>query len=385
MTGDLPTPYLMVDLAVVRHAYEALRTALPAATVLYAVKANSDDEVIRTLADAGSSFDVASVAEIDQCLRLGVPPSRLAFGNTIKKARDVAYAARVGIQTFTVDCAAELEKIVRYAPGSIVYVRLCTDGCGADWPLSRKFGCPPYEALNLLAAASGAGLRVGVSFHVGSQQRNPYAWEAPLACVALLQDRLHRQGIRLCGVNLGGGLPSQYAEPVPSIGEYGSAIKATIAEYLGPHPAQISIEPGRYLVGDAGVIESEIVLISQRTADPEDRWVYLDIGMFNGLAETIGEAIRYRIIVPGRSGPLRPVAIAGPTCDSVDVLYEKQRYPLPADIQIGDRVQLLSTGAYTASYSAVNFNGFQPLRTYIVDGDLVGDRAPIIPLQRAAS
>ena len=178
-----------------------------------------------------------------------------------------------------------------------------------------------------------------------------------------------------------GGLPSQYAEPVPSIYEYGTAITAALAEHLGPHTEQIFIEPGRYLVGDAGVIEAEIVLISERTGDPDDRWVYLDIGMFNGLAETMGEAIRYRIHVPGRHGSLRPVVIAGPTCDSVDVLYEKKRYLLPADIQIGDRVRLLSTGAYTASYSAVSFNGFEPLRTYVIDSN----QSPVVPLQRAAT
>jgi ornithine decarboxylase len=381
MIGDLPTPYLVVDLDVVRRAYQDLRMALPAATVLYAVKANSDDAVIRALAEAGSSFDVASVGEIDQCLRLGVPPHRLAFGNTIKKARDVAYAAQAGVRTFTVDCADELDKIILNAPGSTVYVRLSTDGGGADWPLSRKFGCPADEAFYLLMAGSLAGLQVGVSFHVGSQQRNPYAWDAPLECIARLRACLRRQGIRLCGINLGGGLPSQYSEPVPSIDAYGSAITDALAKYLGPHTEQIFVEPGRYLVGDAGIIEAEIVLISQRTADPDDRWVYLDVGMFNGLAETMGEAIRYRIRVPGRYGPLRPVVIAGPTCDSVDVLYEKQRYPLPADISIGDRVQLLSTGAYTASYSAVRFNGFEPLRTYVVDGN----RIPFVPLQRAAT
>jgi len=381
MTSERQTPYLIVDLDVVRCAYEELRMALPGAAVLYAVKANSEDAVLRALAEAGSSFDVASVGEIDQCLRLGIPPSRMSFGNTIKKAKDIAYAAEIGVRTFAVDCAAELDKIIEYAPGSTVYIRLSTNGGGADWPLSRKFGCSADEALYLLMAASWAGLRVGISFHVGSQQRDRHAWDESLRQVAMLRDRLRRKGIRLCGINLGGGLPSQYSEPVPSIDQYGTAIAAALAKHLGPHTEQIFIEPGRYLVGDAGVIEAEIVLISERTADPDDRWVYLDIGMFNGLAETMGEAIRYRIQVPGRHGPLRPVVLAGPTCDSVDVLYEKQRCLLPADIQIGDRVQLLSTGAYTASYSAVSFNGFAPLRTYVVDGDQV----PIIPLQRAAT
>jgi ornithine decarboxylase len=347
--------------------YRQLIEALPVTRVLYAVKANPAREVLDRLAEIGCSFDVASPGEIDRCLKLGIDPARLAFGNTIKKERDIAYAHRCGVGTFTVDAEAELDKVIRQAPGATVYVRIGTDGAGADWPLSRKFGCSPGDALALLRKAAHAGLRFGVSFHVGSQQRDVTAWDRALADVAALVRTLSQEGFEAAGVNLGGGLPCEYREPVAGISAYGEAIRRALASHLGQGFAgEVLAEPGRYLVGDAGVIETEVVLISRRPADDQTRWVYLDIGMFNGLTETLDEAIRYRVgVPPGRGGP-GPVVLAGPSCDSADVLYEKSGYQLPVGLRIGDRLQLMSAGAYTASYSTVWFNGFEPLRTFFV-------------------
>jgi ornithine decarboxylase len=374
----LETPYLVMDLDVVADRYRRLRSALPAARVLYAVKANPSALVLRRLSAAGSSFDVASPGEIELCLQCGIAPSRMSYGNTIKKERDVAFAYGAGVRTFTVDSALELDKVIRIIrnpPAGTVYVRLVADGAGADWPLSRKFGCDSEEALRLLRRAARVGLHVGISFHVGSQQRDPGAWDRPLAEVARIYQALHRDGIEAAGVNLGGGLPSSYREAVPDIGVYGRAITKSLRERLGEccgssgDTGDIFVEPGRYLVGDAGVVETEVVLISERrgpAGEPPKRWVYLDIGMFNGLAETLEEAIRHRIRVPSRRGRPAPVVLAGPTCDSADVLYEKSAYELPGDLRIGDRVRILSAGAYTSSYSSVCFNGFDPLRTYHV-------------------
>ena len=363
---DTPTPFLVFDLDVVALRYRQLREALPAAKVFYAVKANPAEEVLTALEQLGSSFDVASRGEIERCLRIGIDPERLAYGNTIKKERDVAFAYEVGVRTFTVDAEAELEKIVRQAPGSTVYVRIATDGTGADWPLSRKFGCDLAEAAVLMRRSAWAGLEFGASFHVGSQQRDVRAWDRPLADVGALLDQLRSEGLEAAGINLGGGFPSHYVDPVPELGAYGTAIRAALAVNLGGFAGEVLVEPGRYLVGDAGVIETEVVLISRRPDNDEARWVYLDIGMFNGLTETLDESIRYRVGTPGDRANQGPVVLAGPSCDSADVLYEKAGYQLPLDLRIGDRVRLLSTGAYTSSYSSVWFNGFEPLRCFFV-------------------
>jgi ornithine decarboxylase len=368
---ELPTPFLVLDLDVVAQQYRRLKAVLPGSTVLYAVKANPAPQVLRVLAAHGSSFDVASPGEIALCQACGIAPSRLSYGNTIKKETDIRYAYESGVRIFTVDSEPELDKVLRQAPGSTVYVRIVTAGAGADWPLSRKFGCAPDEAISLMRKAARAGCGVGMSFHVGSQQRDPRAWDAPLAQVAQAYADLAAEGHVCAGVNLGGGLPATYQEPVPALAGYGAAIRAALDTHLGPEYAgHVYIEPGRYLVADAGTIVSEVVLISRRSGS-QTRWVYLDIGLFSGLAETLEEAIRYRIDTPGRTGERTPAVLAGPTCDSADVLYERSPCLLAGDLAIGDRIRLLSAGAYTASYSSVGFNGFGPL-----DVHLVGDGHP---------
>jgi ornithine decarboxylase len=366
----LPTPFLVIDLDVVEDRYAQLVGALPGARVLYAVKANPAPEVLARLAGLGSSFDVASRGEIDRCLAVGIDPTRLSFGNTIKKERDIAYAHRCGITTFTVDSRPELQKVIRRAPGAAIYVRVTTSGKGADWPLSRKFGCPAEQALSLLLGGARAGHPVGVSFHVGSQQRDVNAWDEPLEAVSGLYAALGEAGFDSAGVNIGGGLPCAYRDPVADVSAYGEAISRSVESRLGgDFSGELLVEPGRFLVGDAGVIETEVVLISRSSADVQARWVYLDAGMFNGLTETLEEAIRYRIRAPRYRGPEGPVVIAGPSCDSADVLYEHSGYQLPLDLRIGDRLRLMSTGAYTSSYSSVWFNGFDPLTTHVVSAD----------------
>jgi len=366
-SDGLDTPFLVLDLDVVAERYAALRAALPDVAIYYAMKANPAPEVVTLLDRLGCRFDVASPGEIARCLELGIAPERLSYGNTIKKERDVAAAARDGVRVFAVDCDAELDKVARQAPGATVYVRLATDGAGADWPLSRKFGCGPGEAAKLALHACHLGLRVGASFHVGSQQRDPAAWERPLADVADLFDGLVAAGGVPAGVNLGGGLPSTYVPTTPGVAAYGATITELVARHLGRFaPIPVLIEPGRYLVGDAGVIESEVVLISDRDVDPGRRWVYLDVGLFNGLTETLGEAIRYRLRTPGDTGRCGPAVLAGPSCDSADVLYEQAPRHLPVDLRIGDRIQVLATGAYTTAYASVWFNGFEPMPTYVI-------------------
>jgi ornithine decarboxylase len=366
-SGDLETPFLVLDLDVVAERFATLRAALPHVAIYYAMKANPSPDVLALLDGLGCHFDVASPGEIARCLGLGIAPERLSYGNTIKKERDVARAARDGVRTFTVDCDAELDKIARCAPDTTVYVRLATDGAGADWPLSHKFGCGPGEAAKLALRACHLGLQVGVSFHVGSQQRDPAAWDRPLADVADVFDGLVAAGGTPAGVNLGGGLPSTYEPATPEVGAYGATITGLVERHLGRFASlPVLIEPGRYLVGDAGVIESEVVLISDRDVDPGRRWVYLDVGLFNGLTETLGEAIRYRLRTPGDPTRTGPAVLAGPSCDSADVLYEHAPRDLPLDLAIGDRIQVLATGAYTTAYSSVWFNGFEPMPTYVV-------------------
>lgn len=360
-------PVLVVDLNTVRENFEAFRVAIPDSKVYYAVKANPDPKILKMLADNGSSFDCASVPEIRMALAAGASPDRISYGNTIKKERDIKTAYELGIRLFAVDSVEEVMKLVMVAPDAKVFCRILTDGDGADWPLSRKFGCTPDMAVTVLREAHTYGLTAyGVSFHVGSQMTKVTGWDLAIAEAKQIFDRLASYGIHLKLVNMGGGFPTRYLKDVPSTVEFGKAIKESLVRYFGNDLPETIIEPGRGMVGNAGVIRAEVVLISKKSEDDAHRWVFLDIGKFSGLAETMEEAIRYPIFST-REGEMAPCVLAGPTCDSADVLYEKQMYPLPENLEIGDFLYFDSAGVYTTTYSAVAFNGFEPLRSFVID------------------
>ncbi len=358
-------PCLVVDLDVVRDNYGAFAKALPDSRVFYAVKANPAPELLSLLVSLGSCFDTASVAEIEMVLAAGATAERISFGNTIKKERDIARAFALGVRLFAVDCKAEVEKIGRAAPGAKVFCRFLFGCAGAEWPLSRKFGCDPEMAVEVLDHAQKLGLEpYGVSFHVGSQQRRTAAWDEALKSAVAIFRACADRGINLSMVNLGGGFPTKYLREVPAVEAYGRSIFRALRKHFGNAIPETIIEPGRGMVGNAGVIEAEVVLVSNKSEHDHVRWVYLDIGKFGGLAETMDESIRYPIKTPRDGGEVGPCVLAGPTCDSADVLYEKRPYDLPISLEIGDKVLIEGTGAYTATYAAVAFNGFHPLRTF---------------------
>jgi ornithine decarboxylase len=360
------TPCLVVDLDVIAGNFDALRRFLPVAQVFYAVKANPAKEVISLLVGLGSCFDTASRPEIEQVLAAGATPDRISFGNTIKKQKDIAWAYEQGVRLFAFDSEAELQKLAQSAPGAKVFCRLLMTCEGAEWPLSRKFGCDAEMAKDLLIKARGMGLEpYGISFHVGSQQTRLDQWDIAVGKTAMLFTALNEAGIELKMINLGGGLPAHYRDDVASVDNYANAIMNAMTKHFGNNLPLMIVEPGRSLVGDSGVIEAEVVLISKKSYDEDVRWVYLDIGKFGGLAETMDESIKYRLKAPGK-GPTGPVVLAGPTCDSADILYEKFQYQMPLSLKVGDKVRIMATGAYTTSYSAVNFNGFEPLKAYYV-------------------
>jgi len=364
---DIPSPCLVVDVDIVEYNYTALQASLPQAAVYYAVKANPAPEILARLVSLGSSFDTASVPEIDMCLRAGATPDRLSYGNTIKKKADIEAAYQRGIRMFAFDSIAELEKIAEVAPNTRVYCRILVESEGAEWPLSRKFGCCPTMAAELLVKAKELGLEpYGISFHVGSQQTNLGQWDAALNRVATLFSQLAEKGIELSMVNIGGGFPSRYRVGVQPVAAYGQAVMTAMTKAFGDKIPHIIAEPGRSLVGDAGVIQAEVVLVSKKDEADEKRWVFLDIGKFSGLAETMDEAIKYRIISRHEGKDVGPVVLAGPTCDSADILYEKTDYDMPLDLVAGNKVLILSTGAYTTTYSAVGFNGFAPLASICI-------------------
>lgn len=359
-----PTPFLRLDVGAAVSNYKRLRDALPGTAVHYAIKANNDPELLAALSGAGCDFDVASPSEVDDIVAAGADARTVVYSNPIKRRADIAAAAARGVRLFAVDSIEETVKVAEAAPGTDVLCRLVTSGAGSDWPLSRKYGCSTSQAVEILKTAAGLGLgAAGVSFHVGSQQRDPLAWREPIAASARVFGALRGQGISPWLVDLGGGFPAALEGDTPPIAEYGKAVGAALAESFGTDLPRTIIEPGRAVVADAGVLESSVVAVVNRGGT---RWVFLDAGVFTGLVETIEEAIRYPLTTTADGGPVGPCVLAGPTCDSADVLYEKNPVMLPLALAEGDIVRFSSAGAYTTCYSTVGFNGFPPLATHHV-------------------
>lgn len=309
--------------------YDALKVGLGYADIQYAVKANPAAEVIRTLVRKGSGFECASRGEIELCLSQGARPSGISFGNTIKRAADVAFAHGAGIKLFAADSEAELEKIARHAPGARVYMRLIVENAPADWGQSRKFGCAGSLLPGLLDCARDLGLvAYGLSFHVGPQTQKPAFWNPVLDQVAALWHAAHAAGHDLQLLNVGGGFPAYYGQKIEDPGRYAASVVRAIEVRFGTVP-HLTVEPGRGMVADAGL--------------------------------TAGEAIRYQLITPHDGGETGPCVLAGPPFDSADVLNEKRPVQLPVSLRDGDNAMIRCCGPHTISYSYVGLNGFPPL------------------------
>ncbi len=362
------TPFMVLDSKTFTRQLDELIEAFPYAKTYYAIKANPMPELLRILRDRGCCFDVASRYELDKVMAEGVTGDRISYGNTIKKPKDIRYFYEKGVTLFATDSEADLRNIAKAAPGSRVFVRILTEGSEtADWPLSRKFGCQTDMAMDLCLLARDLGLvPYGISFHVGSQQRDIGAWDSAIAKVKVIFERLKNEdGIDLKMINLGGGFPANYISRTNDLKTYAEEITRFLREDFGDEFPEIILEPGRSLVANAGLLVSEVVLISRKDRTSLHRWVFTDIGKFGGLIETMDESIKYPLYVE-KKGETEEVVLAGPTCDSADILYENYKYELPLNLAMGDRLYWFSTGAYTTTYSAIEFNGFPPLKSFCI-------------------
>lgn len=361
-------PTLVLDIYEVEDNYYALKRGMPDSYIHYAVKSNPHPAILKRLVELGCRFDAASMGEIQMCLDAGALPDHISFGNTIKRPQDIAWSYEQGIRLFSADAEEELEKIAKHAPGSKVFIRLLISSAEAEWPLSRKFGCSTSYVLPLLDQARDLGLQpIGLSFHVGSQTRHPHMWYDSLDIVASVWENARAEGHDLWLLNIGGGFPAYYGKDITEHEAYGSAIVAALKERF-EGIKYLMAEPGRGLVGKAGAIAAEVLLVSHKTPGDPVRWVFLNIGRFNGLAETEEEAIKYQFVIPGREAETTsPCVVAGPTCDSADVLYEKKKVKLPVGLKSGDKIIVKTSGAYTSTYSTVAFNGFPPLEVIVLE------------------
>ncbi|CAL9410940.1 Diaminopimelate decarboxylase [Streptomyces sp. enrichment culture] len=389
MSGNLRTALaaatedaLVYDLDGIAGRLAALTGELPGVDVRFAMKACPVDEVLALLADRGAGFDAASPGEIVRALATGVPAHRVHYGNTVKSDRDIAEAYRLGVRDFATDSTEDVAALAAHAPGARVFCRLATTGEGALWGLSRKFGCSADDAVRVLETARDTGLvPAGLSVHVGSQQMTAEAWQQACAVLAEVLTALHGRGIVPDHVNLGGGLPAlgyadRRGEPLdPPLDKIFAVLREgmeRLAE-LSPRGLDFVVEPGRHLVADHGAVRARVArLTSRRRPDGErEHWLYLSCGKFNGLYEMDG--VQYPLVFPSHpdvtDADLVPAVVAGPTCDSDDAYASGHRVRVPRAAASGDPVWVLSAGAYAASYTTEEFNGFGPLPRVCVRAD----------------
>ena len=342
-------PFLIIDTAIVRGKVRRFRAAMPRVRPHYAVKANPDRRVLKVLAQEGTGFEIASSAELELLLALGVAPAEIFFSNPVKSRESIAYAAAKGVEWFVVDSADELRRIHETKAEAKQYLRIAAPNIGSDWPLSGKFGAGAADAREIVALAARLGVDLaGVTFHVGSQCRNPENWRVALEKARALFEIMSKAGLKPRLLNIGGGFPVRHVKPIPSVEVIGEVVNEGLKAFA--EDVQVIAEPGRFLVSDAGYFVCRVLGTATRAGK---RWMHWDAGLFGGVIES-SEGLKYRIRTE-RSGPDIPWTVGGPTCDSVDIVMRDE--PLPSDLQEGDFVYIKNAGAYTTAYAS-QFNGF---------------------------
>jgi ornithine decarboxylase len=343
------SPLLLLDCDVVRRQYRSLQAALPGVALCYALKPLPHPAVVAELRDLGGCFDVATSGEIRLVKAEGVAPDRCIHTHPIKSDAEIRAALRFGIRTFVADNPDELRKFRQHRTRAEVLLRLSFRDPTAVVDLSRKFGCEPAAVAPMLELARDLGVTIrGLSFHVGSQVAEPKKYVEAIGVCAELIEQARASGLAgLDLLDIGGGFPIAYGGAMQPIREFCRPIRQALKQL--PRGVRVIAEPGRFIAGPSGTAVATVIGRAQR----EGRWwYYLDDGLYGSYNGQLYDHARYPIGVPGRRGPAHPSVLAGPTCDSIDVVRED--IPLP-ELQIGDLVVGRMMGAYTAC-SATDFN-----------------------------
>jgi ornithine decarboxylase len=356
---ELSTPFLGVNIKKLVQTYNNLHVNFPSASIHYAVKANYHFDILSTLYKCGSNFDIASYGEFKLLNKLSIPSNRMICSAPVKIPLEIDKLYKSGINYFAFDSRMELEKIKHFAPRSIVYCRILVNDKGSQWPLS-KFGASFNESIALMVYAKELGLKPeGITFHVGSQNTNINSWKKAIKLVHRMNVYLRKREIKLKFLNIGGGIPAKYNQPIPKLNELAKEINQTFKKYFNKRTVKLIIEPGRGLVAECGTIVTSVINKHMRR---DGSWVFVDTGVFNGLIEPgLENGTQYQIIVPNKEGRLVKSVLCGLSCDGVDIIAKSIK--LPNDILIGDKIFILNSGAYTTSIE--KYNGFSFPRTII--------------------
>ena len=361
LVGRFGSPLLILDCNVLRQQYRALARALPGVDLHYALKPWPARAVVETLAAEGSWFDLATTGEVKLVRQAGIDPARCIHTHPIKRDADIRAALEFGVTTFVADNPDELRKFAPYADRVELLLRISFRSPAAVVDLSRKFGCSPKSAVRLLELAGELGIRIaGLSFHVGSQSLAPTTKvRAIKACAEILRSAAGKHIVTPATLDIGGGFPIDYLEPAPPIDEFCAPIRRALATV--PEGTRVIAEPGRFIAGPAGTVLTTVMGRAWRDAL---WWYYLDDGLYGSFSGQLFDHAHYPVeplVCP--PGKRIHSVLAGPTCDSIDVIAEDLLLP---ELQIGDILIGRQMGAYTAA-SATDFNFFPRARLLVVN------------------
>ena len=360
-TLNYSTPFFLFDLDRIREKYEAISSAFPGASIHYAIKANNNREVLKTLISAGSKFEIGSRQEAALILELGVSPKDLTFSAPVKLPSHIRDTYQMGVDLLVFDSEEELRKLAILAPKSRVLLRLSVSNEGSMFSSGLKFGAPAEQALSLMQEVLNQGLIPhGLAFHVGSQCTRKETWLEGLETASMVWGTLEGEGIPLTVMDISGGFPIKYIHEVPSIEEIARDVRKLMTSRF-PSGAQLMLEPGRYLVGDSAVLVSTVIGKAKRNGE---NWLYMDVSAFHGLMEALQVSGEFPYQVKTtRDGQSRmKYVLTGPTCDADDTIVNEVWLP---EMQVGDRLYIMRTGAYSFVYSS-NFHGFTTPDIYCI-------------------
>lgn len=355
------TPILLIRKAILEKQYRRFRKCLPEVMPYYAIKANPHPGIIKTFVNLGSSFDVASAAEMKEVLRLGASPAKIIFANTIKTKEDIEFARRRRVGLMTFDNEPELYKIAKVYPGARVIIRIKVENSGSMVELSLKFGADPDQAFFLLRKAKALGLRpMGISFHVGSQSKNVENYMQALEITSNIFNEAKEKELNLKIVDIGGGFPIQHFDNEIGINfeRMAGQIRQQMKAFFDKNVKFIA-EPGRFFVGPAGILVTQVI---GRTFRNNKNYYYLNDGIYGDFSGIVFDHCRYEFKTL-RRGQKFLSALAGPTCDSFDTLSSNEEIP---ELYVDDVVYVKNIGAYSSASATMGFNGFPSAKIILI-------------------
>ncbi|HUJ52514.1 MAG TPA: type III PLP-dependent enzyme [Steroidobacteraceae bacterium] len=372
LVREFGSPLVILDCERVRVQFRKLRKALPRVDLHYALKPMPHAAVVRTVIAEGGYLDLATTGEVQLVRRLGISPERCIHSHPIKRPEDIANALEFGVRTFVADNPDEVRKFARLTREAQLLLRVSFRSPGAVCDLSRKFGCDPEDLLSLarLAADLGIGVR-GLSFHVGSQSADATKHVEALAACTKLMAAARRERLGICDtLDIGGGFPIDYAQPVQDISRFCAPLRAALGRL--PRRVRVIAEPGRYIVGPSAIGVASVMGRARREGH---WWYYLDDGLYGSYSGQLFDHARYPVEPLRDSTERLPSVLAGPTCDSIDVIAENLLLPR---LKTGDLLVGRSMGAYTWA-SASEFN-FYPRATVVAVNQRPGDLGTVTAL-----